>query len=73
MSVIFLIGSDCQTKKVGIELKSEEWKSAYSNQASVEYKNLESKVLSAVSYPKVNVHKRCRLASVYLCFTADQS
>ncbi|XP_078379530.1 uncharacterized protein LOC144662562 isoform X2 [Oculina patagonica] len=39
---------DCTVKIVGINLRSEEWKSALSNQASVEFKTLESRVLSAI-------------------------
>ena len=45
----FLIGSDCQVKKVGITLKNEQWKSGLTNQSSIEFKTLESKLLSAVS------------------------
>ena len=42
-------GSDCQVKKVGITLKNEQWKSGLTNQSSIEFKTLESKLLSAVS------------------------
>ncbi|KAL9964150.1 hypothetical protein ACROYT_G027741 [Oculina patagonica] len=39
---------DCTVKIVGINLRSEDWKSALSNQASVEFKTLESRLLSAI-------------------------
>ncbi|KAL9964721.1 hypothetical protein ACROYT_G028401 [Oculina patagonica] len=38
----------CEVKKVAIRLRSEDWKPAHSNQASAEYKTLESKLLSAI-------------------------
>ena len=37
---------------VGIRLQSEDWRSAYANTASIEYKRLRSKLLSAVSFLK---------------------
>ncbi|KAL9964728.1 hypothetical protein ACROYT_G028408 [Oculina patagonica] len=39
---------DCEAKKVGIRLQSEDWKSAYSNQSSPDYRTLKSKLLSAI-------------------------
>ncbi|KAJ7371589.1 hypothetical protein OS493_024265 [Desmophyllum pertusum] len=38
----------CEVKKVGLTIVSEEWKEAYSNKASVEFKTMESRVLAAV-------------------------
>ncbi|KAL9964713.1 hypothetical protein ACROYT_G028392 [Oculina patagonica] len=39
---------DCEAKKVGIRLQNVDWKPAYSNQTSVEYRTLKSKLLSAI-------------------------
>ncbi|KAJ7381890.1 hypothetical protein OS493_038445 [Desmophyllum pertusum] len=39
---------DCQFKTVRLTIVSEEWKSAYLNQASVEFRNMESRVLAAI-------------------------
>ena len=50
----FLTGSDCVAKKVGITLRSKDWIDAFANQASFEFKSLESKLLSAVSYLNLN-------------------
>ena len=48
----FEIDQNCEPKIVAITIRSENWKDAYGNKESVEYKNLESKLLSAVSYFK---------------------
>lgn len=56
--VFFLLGTDCQTKKVGIIIRSEVWILPLANSLSVEFKTLESKLLSAVSI--LNAHKRSR-------------
>ncbi|KAL9964710.1 hypothetical protein ACROYT_G028387 [Oculina patagonica] len=56
VSIVGIIcsGSNCEATKVGITLIKEDttvitWKSVYSNQASLEYRTLESKLLSAIS------------------------
>ena len=46
----FITGNDCENLKVGITLQSEYWKSAFNNRESIEYKTLESKLLSEVSF-----------------------
>ena len=45
----FLIGSDCKMERVGITIQEITYKPPLSNQVSIEFKNLESKLLSAVS------------------------
>ena len=52
VSSFFVIGTDCQTKKVGITLRSEAWKPVLSNKTSTAFETLELKLLSAVSCPK---------------------
>ncbi|KAJ7371587.1 hypothetical protein OS493_024262 [Desmophyllum pertusum] len=44
----------CEVKKVGLTIVSEEWKQAYSNKASVEFKTMESSVLAAIWGPYTN-------------------
>ena len=48
--MFFSIGAGCKSVDVGIRLLSEDWKSDYTNAASVAFKTLESKLLSSVSY-----------------------
>ena len=58
-------------KEVGIIVRSEYWIDAFANQASFEYKSLESKLLSAVSYLKHVKYVSCYRVHV-ICRTAGQ-
>jgi len=49
---IFFTGSDCKTERVGIRIKELTFKQPFKNQVSSEFKDLESSLLSAVSYFK---------------------
>ena len=49
-NILFFIGSDCKTERVGIRIKELAFKQPFKNQASSEFKDLESSLLSAVSY-----------------------
>ena len=46
----FITGNDCENLKVAITVFSEDWKSALNNRESIEFKTLESKLLSEVSF-----------------------
>jgi len=47
--IIFIGAGNCQNKKVGIMIQNLAFKEPFRNQASVEFKDLESSLLSAVS------------------------
>ncbi|KAJ7371563.1 hypothetical protein OS493_024236 [Desmophyllum pertusum] len=57
--------NDCEDKKVGLTIVSEEWKQAYSNKASLEFKTMESRVLAAIwdTYTN-NLEKQLYLVTV---------
>jgi len=57
--ILFFIGSDCKTERVGIRIRELAFKQPFKNQASSEFKDLESSLLSAVSYFKhaINWHE----------------
>ncbi|KAL9964712.1 hypothetical protein ACROYT_G028390 [Oculina patagonica] len=48
VSIVGIRCSDCQTKRVGIKIRSEDWDPDYSREASSDYNTLESKLLSAI-------------------------
>ena len=53
-SFIDFIGTDnCETERVGIRIRDLVFKDSFDNHVSVEFKNLESSLLSAVSYFKL--------------------
>ena len=58
-NILFFIGSDCKTERVGIRINELPFKQPFKNQASSEFKDLESSLLSAVSYFKhaINWHE----------------
>ena len=49
---IIFIGTGCKTERVGIRIQELAFKDPFANQASSEFKKLESQLLSAVSYFK---------------------
>ena len=55
----FVTGNDCENMKVGITLQSENWKTALHNRESIEFKTLESKLLSEVSFLWSCIHIFC--------------
>ena len=50
--LLFFIGTDCKTERVGIRIRELTFKQLYTDQESAEFKGLESSLLSAVSYFK---------------------
>jgi len=52
MFVYHLKGTDCKTERVGIRIQDLAYKQLFGNEASVEFMDLESSLLSAVSYFK---------------------
>jgi len=52
MFVYYLKGTDCKTERVGIRIRDLTYKDPFANEVSKEFKDLESSLLSAVSYFK---------------------
>ena len=50
--IVFFIGTDCKTERVGIRIQELAFKQPFENQESTEFKSLELSLLSAVSYLK---------------------
>ena len=50
--LLFYIGTDCKTERIRIRIRNLAFKQLYTDQETPEFKELESSLLSAVSYLK---------------------
>ena len=50
--LLFFIGTDCKTERIGIRIRDLALKQLFTDQETPEFKELESSLLSAVSYLK---------------------
>jgi len=72
-NILFFIGNDCKTERVGIRIRELAFKQPFENEASSEFKNLESSLLSAVSSFKhvINWHEVVEGSGIHARFASQ--